>query len=195
MPALPDSPDIPAAPDGPGRLFVITGAPASGKSTVGRALAEALTKSIFVDGEVMADMVAAGRTPMTAEPTIGALEQLFTRYAGALTLADVYCANGFDTVIADNMVGDYLEDFLDLADTGPLHLIVLHPSVDAVHERELARGVNAYGDGSATENVWNEVEFNTKRVGLWIDNSTLTPAQVVVRILRNLDEATVAPPD
>ncbi|MBO1755917.1 hypothetical protein [Allobranchiibius sp. CTAmp26] len=183
-----------AQQDDAGRLFVITGAPACGKSTVGRALADALTKSIFVDGAVMADMVAAGRMPMTAEPTIGALEQLFTRYAGALTLADVYRANGFDTVVADDMVGDYLDDFLDLADTGPLHLIVLHPSVDALHERELARGTTAYGDGSAAENVWNEVEFNTKRVGLWIDNSTLTPTQVVVRILRNLDEATVNPP-
>ena len=178
-----------------GRIFVITGAPGAGKTTVGRALADALTKSIFVDGAVLADMVAAGRMPMTAEPTIGALEQLFTRYAGALTLADVYCANGFDTVIADDMVGDYLEDFLDLADTGPLHLIVLHPSVDAVHERELARGTDAYRDGSAAENVWNEVEFNTKRIGLWIDNSDVTPAQVVVRILRNLGEATVTPPD
>lgn len=184
-----------APPDDAGRLFVITGAPASGKSTVGQELADALTKSIFVDGAVMADMVAAGRMPMTAEPTIGALEQLFTRYAGALTLADVYRANGFDTVIADDMVGDYLEDFLDLADTGPLHLIVLHPSIDALHERELARGTNAYSNGSAAENVWNEVEFNTKRVGLWIDNSTLTPTQVAVRVLRNLDEATVNPPD
>ena len=68
-------------------------------------------------------MVAAGRMPLTPEPTVGALEQLFTRWAGALTLADVWCVSGFDVVIADDIIGDYLEDFLDLADTGPVHLL------------------------------------------------------------------------
>ena len=130
--------------------------------------------------------------PLTPEPTVGALEQLFTRWAGALTLADVWCVSGFDVVIADDIIGDYLEDFLDLADTGPVHLVMLHPSVDALYEREPA-GMAFVTEQASVENLWNEVEFNTPRVGLWIDNSTMTPAAVVVRILRNLQEATITP--
>lgn len=177
-----------------GRLFVVTGAPGADTSDVGQALADALVKSIFVDGDVLARMVAAGRMPMTAQPTVGALEQLFTRWAGALALADVYCTNDFDTVIAEDIIGDYLSDFLDLADTMPLHLIVLHPSVDTLHARLSAGGAKAAPDGLIADNLWNELEFNTARLGLWIDNSTLTPPQVVVRILRNPRDATVALP-
>lgn len=175
-----------------GRTFVVAGARAAGKSTVARALADALVKSVCIDGSVLESMVAAGRMPLTSEPTVGALEQLFTRWAGALTLADVWCANGFDAVIADDIIGDYLEDFLDLADTGPVHLVVLHPSIDALYERQPAKAAFS-AEYASVENLWNEVEFNTPRVGLWIDNSAMTPAAVVVRVLRNLQDATVAP--
>ncbi len=175
-----------------GRVFVVAGARAAGKSSVARALADALVKSVCIDGSVLEGMVAAGKISLTAEPSVGALEQLFTRWAGALTLADVWCANGFDAVIADDIIGDYLEDFLDLADTGPVHLVMLHPSVDALYERQPV--TDAFSpEYASVENLWNEVEFNTQRVGLWIDNSVMTPASVVVRVLRNLQEATVAP--
>lgn len=175
-----------------GRVFVVTGARASGKSTVARVLADSLVKSVCIDGSVLESMVIAGKVPLTAEPTVSALEQVFTRWAGALTLADVWSANGFDVVIADDIIGDYLEDFLDLADAGPIHLVMLHPSVDVLYERQAAGAAFSPGQASL-ENLWNEVEFNTPRVGLWIDNSAITPAAVVVRILRNLQEATIAP--
>lgn len=174
-----------------GRLFVIAGARSSGKSGVARALADSLATSVCIDGSVLADMVAAGRMPLTSQPTVAALEQLFTRWAAGLSLADVWCASGFDAVLCEDIVGDYLADFLDLADTSPLHLVMLHPSVDALHERRPAAG--AFSSQPSVENLWNEVEFNTARVGLWIDNSELTTQQVVVQILRNLQESTIAP--
>lgn len=164
---------------------------------VGRSLAQALQKSVFVDGETIDSMVIAGRMPIGVPPTVGGLEQLYTRYAAALTLSDVYRTNGFDAVISDFMTGDYLTDFLDLADTGPLHLIVLHPPFDTVLDSQGLRAISASGEGVSdypnAENHWNEIEFNTRREGLWIDTEAKSPAQIVVQVLRNLDEARVEP--
>lgn len=180
-----------------GRLFVVIGDAVAQPALVGRSLAQALQKSVFVDGETIDSMVTAGRMPIGVPPTVGGLEQLYTRYAAALTLADVYRTNGFDAVLSDFMSGDYLTDFLDLADTAPLHLIVLHPPFDTIVQSQELRGISAFGadsgDDSNGENEWNDIEFNTRRVGLWIDNSAMTPAQIVVHILRNLGEATVTP--
>lgn len=180
-----------------GRLFEVIGDAVAEPALVGRSLAQALQKSVFVDGEIIDSMVTAGRMPIGVPPTVGGLEQLFTRYAAALTLSDVYRTNGFDAVLSDFMAGDYLTDFLDLADTGPLHLVVLHPPLDTVLDHDVAHGVSAFGDGfdgdSNAENQWNEIEFNTSRVGLWIDTAAMSPAQIVVHVLRNLGDATVTP--
>lgn len=180
-----------------GRLFVVIGDAVAQPALVGRSLAQALQKSVFVDGVTIDSMVTAGRMPIGVPPTVGGLEQLYTRYAAALTLADVYRSNGFDAVLSDFMSGDYLTDFLDLADTGPLHLIVLHPPFDTILESQELRGISAFGDAAgndpSAENQWNDIEFNTRRVGLWVDNAAMTPTQMVVHILRNLGEATVTP--
>ncbi|XAS77779.1 hypothetical protein V3G39_06990 [Dermatophilaceae bacterium Sec6.4] len=176
-----------------GRLFVVTGLAAAEPTMVGQSLAQALQKSICIDGRNIDAMVTAGRMPVGSPPTVGGLEQLYARYAGALTLAEVYRVNGFDAVVSETAIGEYLADLLDLADTGPLHLVVLHPSRDAVLEHRSSQALSAYGGNESVENQWNELEFNTRRSGLWIDTSTMTPAQIVVHILRNLRDATVAP--
>lgn len=181
--------------DEQGRLFVITGIQAAGKSTVGRALAEALPKAVFIDGDVVGNTVVSGKELMSEPPTMAAIEQLLLRYSGALTLADVYRAAGFDAVVADNIFGRYLEDFLELADPEPVHLVVLHPSVDTVSAREGERSGRAYRDGITVEGLWALVEFDTPRLGLWIDNSSDTVGRTVTTILQHLDDALITPSD
>ncbi|KNX36644.1 nucleoside/nucleotide kinase family protein [Luteipulveratus halotolerans] len=174
-----------------GRLFVITGIQASGKTTVGTALAKTLTKSVFIDGDTIGGFVVSGREMMTRPPTQEAIEQLLFRYVGALVVADTYRTAGFDAVIADNIYGDYLIDFLELAHPEPVHLVMLNPSKDTVALREMERGKDSYRDGFTIESLWDTVEFATKRVGLWLDNSHLTVAETVMEILRRQPEAAV----
>jgi len=174
-----------------GRLFVISGAQAAGKSTVGEALAAALPRAVFVDGDAIGNFVVSGKERMTEPPRIEAIEQLFLRYAGALTVADVYRTAGFDAVIADNIFGSFLDDFLMIAAPEPVHFVMLTPSVDIIRAREAARGKNAYRDGFTIEGLVESVEHDTTRVGLWIDNTALTVAQTVARILEHADEALV----
>lgn len=174
-----------------GRLFVISGAQAAGKSTVGAALADALPRAVFVDGDAIGNFVVSGKELMTEPPRIEAIEQLFLRYAGALTVADVYRSAGFDAVVADNIFGTFLDDFLMIAAPEPIHFVMLHPTADAIRGRERARGTNAYRDGFTVESLVESVEHGSRRVGLWIDNTDLSVAQTVSRILEHADAALV----
>ena len=175
----------------PGRLFLITGAQAAGKSTVGRALAEGMRKAVFIDGDSVDDVIVSDRMPMTEPPTVGAVEQLFLRYAGALTLADVYRSAGFDAVIADNVFGSFLDDYLILAAPEPLHLVMLNPSAEVIEQREDGRRKNAYRDGFTIDGLVATIEDGTARLGLWLDTSHLSVAQTVTQILQRADEALV----
>ena len=174
-----------------GRLFVITGIPGAGKTTVGRALAKALPKAVFVDGDLIGDTVVSGKEVISEPPSIEAIEQLLLRYAGALTLADVYRSAGFDAVIADDIIGDRLDDFLELAEPEPVHLVVLHPSADVVGERSPVRDQSIPDDGLTTLDHWNVLEHQTGRLGLWLDTSTMSNAMAVTTILRDLDQALI----
>lgn len=176
--------------DGPaGRIFVVTGAPSSGKTSAGRALAEALPKAVFIDGPTLEQFVVTGQAQMEEPPSVEQIEQVLLRYAAALTLADVYRAGGFDVVIADDLIDERLEDFLELADPEPIHLVVLHPSAEALAERGDRLDI-----GTAT-GLHNLIEHHTPRIGLWIDNSVTTVPMTVLTILRGLDEALIEPAD
>jgi len=181
----------PATSGGTGRLFVISGAQAAGKTSVGQALAGALPRSVFIDGDTIGNVVVSGKALMTQPPQIEAVEQLFLRYAGALTVADVYRSAGFDAVIADNIFGSYLDDFLMIAAPEPVHFVMLTPSIDVIRARELARNKDAYRDGVTVEGLVDTIEHDTFRVGLWIDNTTMSASQAAARILRQAKEALV----
>ncbi|YAL84170.1 phosphotransferase [Dermacoccaceae bacterium W4C1] len=174
-----------------GRLFVITGVQAAGKTTVGEALAATLNKSVFIDGDTVGNMVVSGSAPMTDPASPEAIEQLLFRYAGALVLADTYRAAGFDAVVTDNVFGEFMEDYLEIAAPETLHLVMLHPSVAQVQAREDGRRKNAYRDGITVQGLWDQVEHHTPRIGLWLDTSEMTVSDVVLEIIRRQHEAIV----
>lgn len=174
-----------------GRLFVVTGIRSAGKTTVGRALAENLDRAVFIDGETISAMVVSGAVPLTPAVSTAGVEQLFLRYAGALVLADTYRSAGFDAVIADNIFGSFLEDFLVLADPEPVHLVVLHPGAEVVAARDVGRANAVSRDVPSIDGLWLSLEHETRHVGLWLDTSDLGVAETVYQILERQDEAAV----
>ena len=126
-------------------LYVVPGIQASGKTTVGRMLADTLDPSVFVEGDVVRRMVRNGRAEMTPAPSDAALAQLRLRYRHIAVLAESYLAAGFNTVVEDVVLGDQLLSFVDLFTFRPLHLVVLAPDADTVARREAAREKSAYG--------------------------------------------------
>jgi chloramphenicol 3-O-phosphotransferase len=173
-----------------GRVIVITGAMAAGKSTVAQLLAQRLPKSVHVRGDVFRKMVVNGRADMTPRPTAAALAQLHLRYALAAATADRYADAGFDAIVQDVIIGSELSDFIRLIRSPLRYLIVLSPTVSALEWREHQRSKSGYVHFSP--GVLDDIlRRETAQIGYWLDSSAQTPAETVDDILTNLPRAAV----
>jgi cytidylate kinase len=167
-----------------GGLHVITGISASGKTTVGRRLADRFDRSAFVEGDVVRQMVRAGRVEMASTQTDEMLGQLRLRYRQIATLADTYATAGFHVVVEDVILGAFLAEFLGLLHIRPLHLVVLTPRRDVVAARESARQKTGYGSRWSVDQLDHALRTETPPLGWWLDSSQQTPDQTVDAILR-----------
>jgi predicted kinase len=177
-------------------LFVISGVSASGKSTVARLLAERFERGVCVPGDVIRAMVVSGRAEIGPDLGEEALRQLVLRYAGALTVADVYLEGGFDVVVEDVIVGPVLRDFLELVPVDQFHLVFLDPDASAIERRERERDKSAYGPGRwSVGGLQALLREETDRIGLWLDTTEQSAEQTVQAILADLDASRVRLPD
>lgn len=164
-------------------LFVISGVPAAGKTTVARLLAARLDRAVCVPGDTVRSMVVAkpdGQRPDTEEAQIS---QLLLRYEAVLAVAETYLRAGFDAVVEDVIMGPVLRDFLRLVPVPDVHLVFLDPDEGAVAERDRNRRKTAYGERWSVEELRSVLRRHTTRVGLWVDSTELTADQTVDRIL------------
>jgi len=81
------------------------GAQASGKSSVGRALAERVARGAFIEGYALWKMVVAGAVDMSSESNPEADGQLALRYRHGAMLRESFVREGFVAVHAENMYG------------------------------------------------------------------------------------------
>ncbi|MFC6017952.1 AAA family ATPase [Plantactinospora solaniradicis] len=169
-------------------VIVITGAMASGKSTVAQRLAERLPRAAHVRGDVFRRMIISGQQDFTPEQATEAMAQLRLRYRLSAATADGYAQSGFTAVVQDVILGPQLADYLDLITTRPRFAVVLAPRPEVIHRREQARTKNGYGEWTV-ESLDYSVRNDTPRLGLWLDNSDQTPDETVDEILANLAKA------
>ena len=182
----------------PGRLVLVTGAQAAGKTTVARAVAARLPRAVHVDGAAIHAMVVTGEVPLTLPAPPEAVEQLFLRWLGSIAVAETYQRAGFDAVISDTVFGDFLEDFLDFVSPAPLHLVVLNPSAETLRAREAGRGTsgtNEADEAVPVDALHDAVDRDTRRVGLWLDTSIQDVTETVEVVLSRLADALVEPND
>jgi chloramphenicol 3-O-phosphotransferase len=167
------------------RLHVITGISASGKTTIGRLLADRFSPSAFIEGDVVRLMVRRGRVEMASTTTAEMLAQLRLRYRQITALADTYIDAGYHVVVEDVIIGAVLPEFLGLLRTRPLHLVVLCPDPGVVATRESARQKTGYGPRWNVEQLDRALRTETARIGHWLDTSEQTPDETVDAILKN----------
>ena len=178
-------------------VWLITGAQASGKSTVAQLLAEQFRKSVHIRGGQFYRWAVRGWVhfddPQRADEASRLLE---LRYRLSASVAAQYAAAGFEVFVQDNIYGKDVEVWLDSVVMRPRHLVVLRPSVSVVATRDAERqrttGKTAY-HGEFTPAVNDADLASTSRsLGLWIDTSVQTPEETVQEILARSAEARIA---
>ncbi|MGW1678741.1 phosphotransferase-like protein [Saccharopolyspora sp. NPDC002376] len=171
-------------------ILLITGIQAAGKSTIAQGIAERLPRSVHLRGDAFRRMVVGGREEMTATPSDEALRQLRLRHRLTAQTADAYFTEGFTVVVQDVVLGEHLTELVEHVRSRPLLVVVLAPDVEAIAEREVGRGKDAYGIFQIAE-LNKVLHEHTPRLGLWLDTSDQTPEQTVEEILRRWTEAVV----
>src|SRR5262249_14012516 len=111
-----------------GSVFLVTGIPAAGKSTVADGLARRFARSVHVRGDEFRRMVVSGRVAMSPNPSPEAWAQLRLRYRLAAVTADAWHEAGFTVVVQDVVVGPVLAEQVAAIASRPLYLVVLAPS-------------------------------------------------------------------
>src|SRR4029453_15749705 len=130
---------LPCVMSARGRVIVVTGAMAAGKSTVADLLAIRLPKSVHIHGDVFRRMVVSGRADMTPNPSPDALAQLNLRYDLREMAAARCTEDGFDAIVQDVILGKDLADFVKRIASPERYLVVLSPPMSAWEWREEQR--------------------------------------------------------
>jgi predicted kinase len=172
-------------------LFVISGVPAAGKSTVARLLARRLDRAVYVPGDAIRAMVASGVSDAHSVVGDAQLDQLVLRYKAALALARVYLDAGYDAIVEDVIIGQMLRHFLGLVPVPEMHLIFLDPTTESLADRDRDRTKTAYGEQWNVRQLRDVLHLETARIGLWLDSSRQTAEETADVILGDLNASRV----
>ena len=176
-------------------VWLVTGAQASGKSTVAELLAQRFERGVHVRGGQFHRWAVRGWVHVGDPEEAEARRLLDLRYRLSSHVADEYAAAGFTTVVQDNIYGFDVEAWLDRIAARPAHLVVLRPRVDVVEARDAERrrttGKVAYRGGFTPAINDEHVAGTRPDLGLWLDTSEQTPEQTVDEILSRAEAARV----
>ncbi|MDQ3880207.1 MAG: AAA family ATPase, partial [Chloroflexota bacterium] len=163
-------------------VYLVTGPPAAGKTTVARLLAARFARGAHVEGDYFRRAVVTGREEMTPDASPAALRQLRLRYRIAASAADAYAAAGFTVALDDVVAGPLLRTMVRSIATRPLHVVVLLPSQATLAARATARGASGYTHFTVGQ-LHELFSSGTPAIGLWLDNGTQSPDETVDEIL------------
>jgi predicted kinase len=176
-------------------VWLVTGVQAAGKSTIADLLARQFEHGVHIRGGQFYRWAVRGWVHVGDARADEARRLLNLRYRLAALAADEYCAAGFTTVVQDNIFGADVLRWLESVAARPRHLVVLRPSIAVIRQREQQRhaasGKTAYRPGGFTAEDLDEQLAASPRIGLWLDTSTMSPAETVAEILGRTSEAVV----
>jgi len=176
--------------DGPG-VFLITGLPGAGKSTVARALALRFDRSAHIDIDMVFHHFTVAGKADPAKPDAEAAAQAMLAVRNAAAMARTYADAGF-TCVLDGAVVERAHVTACARAVYPhrLHLVVLAPPVRVSDERDARRSGKTVA--AFFRHLHPLLHEQLAELGLWLDTSQQTPAESVITILSLRDNAMLA---
>jgi adenylylsulfate kinase-like enzyme len=171
-------------------IWLITGIPGAGKSTVARLLAESFERAAYIEGDVLRRFVVSGVVWPEGRELDGEAERQFElAIRNQCLLARSFSEAGFLPILDGVVVMQHhLDAYTGYLAGGRLRLVVLAPSAEVAAARNEQRETTA-PDFSHLDGVMRE---QLAGQGLWIDSSSQTAEQTVAAILTDVDGTLLA---
>ncbi len=173
-------------------VWLITGVPGAGKSTVSRGLARRLPRSAHVETDLVRAMIVSGNAAPGEEPLAESNAQLELGAHNAALLADSLMSAGFTPIIDDVILPRQMARYRAVLSRWPLRFVVLAPPVEVAVQRDSERVEKHVAERFAYLDA--ELRGQMQGLGLWLDTSGMTPDETVETIIRRADEALLGLP-
>lgn len=171
-----------------GPIWIVSGLPGSGKTTVARSLAQRFQRSIHISGDDLRDMVVGGCASGLDAWTEEHSRQFDLSWRSEAALAAAYADAGFVAVIDDFVREvDVARCLIPALRGHEIHKVFLAPTVEVALARNKTRTTKTFDTTRLVSIIHRLEEPAREGLDTWIviDSSSLDVAETVDAILRS----------
>lgn len=171
-------------------IWLITGIPGSGKTSVSRALSERLPRSAHIEVDRLREIIVGGYLAPGQKPLAESDAQLELGAQNGALLADSFMTKGFTPIVDDVILRLQLTQYRKALSRWPLRLVVLAPAIEVALERDRRRAEKHV----AARFSYLDEELRTQMLGLglWLDTSAMDISETVEAVIQRAEDALLA---